>query len=79
MKAAVKKTGPYAMRVKKEDPDLTWLWECQRSVYQADKERSIPDRKRHVSDKTMFLEGTKSKCSWGIELPKRSDQEKYRF
>lgn len=48
MKATVRKTGPYAMRAKKEDHDLTWLWKYQQSVYQADEERSIPDRKRHV-------------------------------
>lgn len=65
------KEGPYAGRAKKEDCDLTWLWECQQSVYQADEERNIPDRKRHVRDKGIFLDGKKSKCSWGVECAQK--------
>lgn len=61
----------WAMRAKKEDHDVTWLWECQQSVYQADEGRSIPDRKRRVPDKGVFLDGKKSKCGWGVECAEK--------
>lgn len=59
---------------------LNWALKVEKSVYQADERRSIPDREQHVQVRSLFVDGKKSKCSWGVKcVGKEWSRIKYRF